>query len=95
MSSVPAQTTHDLADFVGFLRRLEADGFELAVIGGMALGVCARLLGEPFLTVDLDIYVTTETLWEVVAWAPHQGFRVVKRPLPRSIQAGKSARPTG
>lgn len=86
MPPLPAQETHDLGEFAGFLRCLEDNGFELAVIGGMAVSVYGRLIGEPMESVDLDICVTSETLWDVVAWAPRQGFRVVKRPRPRNIQ---------
>lgn len=86
MPALPAEEAYDLADFVGFLRQLESEGFELAVIGGMAVGAYARLLGETLLSADLDIYVTPETLANVLEWAPRQGFRIIKRPQPRNVQ---------
>ena len=48
---VPAQAAHDLADFAEFLGQLEAEGFELAVIGGLAVGAYAQLIGEELLSV--------------------------------------------
>ncbi len=74
-----------LGEFAGFLRLLEEHGFEFAVIGGQAVAVYARLLGERVLSIDLDIYVTQKTLEELLRWAPRHGIRVVKRPQPRNI----------
>lgn len=85
MSTVPAKTAHHLAEFSDFLQRLGSEGFQFTVIGGLAVGVYADLLGEKLLSVDLDIYVTQETLHDLLDWAPRQGIRVVKRPQPRHI----------
>lgn len=80
-----AKTPHDLGDFAQFLRQLIEEGFEFTVIGGMAVSGYARLLGDEVLSVDLDIYVTPETLAEFLDWAPHHDVRIVKRPQPRNI----------
>ncbi len=85
MPSVPAQTAHDLSDFASFLQRLHGEGLEYAVIGGCAVAAYADLMGEELYSVDLDIFVTEETLSELLAWAPRHGVRVVKRPRPRNI----------
>ncbi len=80
-----AKTPHHLGDFADFLRQLIAEGFEFTVIGGMAVSSYARLLGDEVLSVDLDIYVTQQTLTELLDWAPYHDIRVVKRPQPRNI----------
>lgn len=85
MPTVPAEATHDLGDFSGFLRLLSGAGFEFAVIGGCAVSGYARLLGTELKSVDLDLYVTPKTLSEILDWAPRQGIRVLKRPRPRNI----------
>ncbi len=85
MPSPPAKTPHDLGDFADFLRQLTEEGFEFTVIGGMAVSSYARLLGDEVLSVDLDIYVTQETLVEFLDWAPSHDIRIVKRPQPRNI----------
>ena len=85
MSSVSAQAAHDLTDFAEFLEQLEVEGFEFAVIGGMAVSAYARLMGEELRSVDLDIYVTDQTLNELLRWARGHGIRIVKRPQPRNI----------
>ncbi len=79
------QTPHDLGDFAGFLRQLNAEGFDFAVIGGCAVSAYARLLGIELLSVDLDIVVSQTTLNEILDWAPRVGVRIVKRPRPRNI----------
>lgn len=85
MPSVPAEAAHDLGDFAAILRQLSEAGFEFAVIDGCAVSGYARLLGTELKSVDLDLYVTPETLAELLEWAPRQGVRVVKRPRPRNI----------
>ncbi len=55
------------------------------MIGGQAVAAYATLLGEELLSVDLDILVSTETLGDLLQWAPRHGIRVVKRPRPRKI----------
>lgn len=85
MPSEKTQTPHDLGDFAEFLRQLEEEGFEYAVIGGMAVAAYAHLIGEAVLSVDLDILVTQGTLADLLEWAPRRGIRVIKRPKPRNI----------
>ncbi|MCP3975218.1 MAG: hypothetical protein GY720_12105, partial [bacterium] len=85
MPSNRTKTPHDIGAFVEFLRQLIDEGFEFTVIGGMAVSSYARLLGDEVLSVDLDIYVTTATLAELLDWAPYHDIRVVKRPQPRNI----------
>ncbi len=85
MPSLRAKTPQDIGAFADFLRQLIEEGFEFTVIGGMAVSSYARLMGEEVLSVDLDIYVTTQTLGEFLDWAPYHDIRVVKRPQPRNI----------
>ncbi len=85
MSSTAAQTPHDLSDFVDFLRQIDAEGFEIAVIGGMAVAAYADLLNESVRSVDLDLYATWTTLEDLLHWAPRHGIQVLKRPQPRNI----------
>ena len=91
MPSEKAQKPHDLGDFADFLRRLEEEGFEYAVIGGMAVAAYAHLIGDNVLSVDLDIFVTSGTLADLLEWAPRQGVRVVKRPKPRPPYPARKA----
>ncbi|MEM7584603.1 MAG: hypothetical protein AAF560_14530 [Acidobacteriota bacterium] len=85
MSALSAKAAHSLADFAELLEQLEAEGFEFAVIGGLAVGAYAQLMGEEMLSVDLDLYMSHETLVELLQWAPGKGIQVVKRPKPRNI----------
>lgn len=85
MPPVQAPAAHDLGDFADFLRKLSAEGFDFAVIGGCAVSAYARLLGVELLSVDLDLYVSPATLTELLDWAPRIGARIVKRPRPRNI----------
>ncbi len=80
-----AQAAHRLADFTDFLRLLDKEGFQYTVIGGCAVTVYAKMIDIDLFSIDLDIYVTQETLHDLLNWAPRQGIPVVKRPQPRSI----------
>ena len=54
MPSVPAKAAHDLTDFAEFLEQLDAEGFEFAVIGGMAVSAYAHLMGEELRSVAVQ-----------------------------------------
>jgi hypothetical protein len=85
MSPTTAQATHTVEDFVDFLRALDDEGIEYAIIGGCAVGAYARLRGETVVSADLDIYVRATTLSELLAWATTGHAEVVSRPQPRSV----------
>lgn len=85
MPAVQAKAAHDLADFTSFLRQLDEEGFQFTVIGGCAVTAYAKMIDVELYSVDLDIYVTQETLRDLLDWAPRQGIRVVKRPRPRHL----------
>ena len=84
--SSPHKTPRGLDDFAEILRRLDDEGFEFAVIGGCAVGAYARLRGETVFSADLDLYTTSDTLYDILRWAPRHNVRVVKRPRPRALQ---------
>jgi len=86
MSAETAKAAHTVEDFAGFLEDLATEGFVYSVIGGCAVAAYARMRGELVASVDLDIYVSQETLRDLLQWAPRRGARVVKRPRPRNIQ---------
>ena len=97
MPSVPAKTAHDLTDFATFLERLDAEGFEFAVIGGMGVSAYARLMGEDLRSVDLDIYMTSQTLGELLRPARVSAFssgpsRATSRPPSSRSTARRSTR---
>lgn len=79
------QTPRDLNDFADFLRLLGEEGFQFTVIGGCAVTAYAKLIDVELYSFDLDLFVTQETLRDLLDWAPRQGFRVVKRPQPRHL----------
>ena len=83
--TVSTEAAHDLEDFAGLFRQLSDEGFEFAVVGGCAVVAYASLLGEDLFSADLDLYVTQETLSELLSWAPRNRLRIVKRPRPRNI----------
>ncbi|MCP3957791.1 MAG: hypothetical protein GY719_08060 [bacterium] len=92
---LPAKAAHDLSDFARFLEQLSAEGFEFAVIGGCAVVAYASLLGEEMFSADLDIYVTQETMSDLLTWAPRNRIRVIKRPRPRNIPVAFLEEPDG
>jgi len=79
------QAAHTLSDFAGLLRLLAQGGLDFVVIGGCAVGAYAQLRGEGVVSADLDIITTSESLHELLAWAPRHGVAVLKRPQPRSL----------
>lgn len=85
MPAAKAQALHDLNDFADFLRALEENSFDFAIIGGCAVGAYASLQNQPLVSADLDIIVSDDVLPDLLAWAPRQGITVRKRPSPRSV----------
>ncbi len=85
MSASADDSLHTLRDFAGFLSGLQDQGLEYSVIGGMAVGSYARLMGRESLSRDLDIVTTGETLNAALDWAASQGMAIRKRPQPRTI----------
>jgi catechol 2,3-dioxygenase-like lactoylglutathione lyase family enzyme len=75
---------HTIERFLDVLRAIDAGGFEFAVIGGCAVGAYARLAGEVVFSEDLDLYVSGETLDELLEYLEAAGATIIKRPQPRS-----------
>ena len=87
MSTPPSKRIHNLKDFTDFLSAIEKEGFEYVVIGGCAVAAYSHLSGETCFTEDLDIYISRDTLGEIVDWAKTQStIEVLKTPQPRSLQ---------
>lgn len=49
------------------------------------MGAYAHLRGETVVSADLDIYVSPQTLDELLSWAQRHGIVVRQRPQPRSV----------
>lgn len=81
-----AERSRDLASFRGVFARLEANGIEATVIGGIAVGYYAAAIGEPTLSADLDLYVSDseqKRLERLALQIP--GVQIKHRPQPRSL----------
>lgn len=85
MCAAPSDRTRTLADFADLLTALANEGLDVAVIGGIAVGAYASLMGEAALSADLDLLATGETLQAIVRWARAHNFQVTKLPQARSI----------
>jgi hypothetical protein len=81
-SETPASA---LEDYLGLFDALSAHGVEFVVIGGIAVGAYARLVGETIFSQDLDLLVTHRALESVVEDGAALGLRVDKLPAPRSV----------
>lgn len=42
-------------------------------------------MGERLYSVDLDLYATPKVLGSILGWAPANGVRIVKSPIPRAL----------
>ena len=74
-----------LEDFSAALDWIKAEGFEVVVIGGMAVGKYATVAGQAVLSGDLDLLATTEQQMMMARQAVKvPGVRVEKLPQPRS-----------
>ena len=59
-----------VGEFTGLLRWLDAEGIPYVIIGGCAVGACARTRDHTVFAADLDIDTTSEALDEMLARAP-------------------------
>ncbi len=85
---MPPQTpkkARTLQDFAGFLAALNGVGAEYVVIGGCAVSAYARLMGEQSASDDLDLYMRSADLWELLDSKRWRDVRIVKVPEPRSL----------
>ncbi len=85
MSQTPPQSAPTIESYFGFLRRLEAAGFETVVIGGCAVGAYARSIGATVVSQDLDLLASPSTLDGILAEAAALDLSVEKWPQPRTV----------
>lgn len=79
------EKTHSLNDFAGFLAAVAAEGVEVIIIGGCAVGAYSSLLGETVLSGDLDVLVSRSAFESALDAATRAGAVLHKRPQPRSV----------
>jgi hypothetical protein len=86
MSTESPQRTLD--DFVEFLALVSAAGIPFSIIGGCAVGVYARKLGQTIFSNDVDLCTTVDNLNQIIqlARANTPLLTVAKLPQPRGIQ---------
>lgn len=85
---MPTPTTQDapaLEDYAEFLSAVDAAGVGFAVIGGAAVGLYARLLGEAIISSDLDLVVSERELPTLLQVTSGLGAIVEKLPQPRAV----------
>lgn len=81
----PQTPAPSLELFRDLFASLEDFGLGFVVIGGMAVGAYARQLGETVVSLDLDLYVTSQTLDEVQSLAANLEARVERRMQARGL----------
>lgn len=81
----PQTSAPSLELFRDLFASLEDFGLGFVVIGGMAVGAYARQLGETVVSLDLDLYVTSQTLDEVQSLAANLEARVERRMQARGL----------
>lgn len=77
--------TYVLSDFASLLADLNQQGFEFAVIGGIAVGAYGRATGTTLLSGDLDLYTDPRTLRDILSWSRKRGIEVLKPPHVRGL----------
>lgn len=81
----PQTPAPSLELFRDLFASLEDFGLGFVVIGDMAVGAYARQLGETVVSLDLDLYVTSQTLDEVQSLAANLEARVERRMQARGL----------
>jgi len=81
----PQTPTPTLELFRDLFASLENLGLGFVVIGGMAVGAYARQLGETVVSLDLDLFVTSQTLDDVQSLAATLEARIERRMQARGL----------
>jgi hypothetical protein len=87
MSSPRPQASYDLSRFGELLAAIEDAGFDVCVIGGIAVGAYGRLCGLPVVSADLDLFLAPRMMDDFLDWASGAGLTLVYRPQPRALQS--------
>lgn len=80
------ETLYDLSRFGPLLASVERAGFEVSVVGGLAVGAYGRLCGTSSMSGDLDLYLSPSLISDFIDWARAAGLELVHRPMPRALQ---------
>lgn len=81
----PQTPAPSLEVFRDLFASLEDLGLGFVVIGGMAVGAYARQLGETVVSLDLDLFVTSQTLDEVQSLASNLEAQIIRRMQARGL----------
>lgn len=81
----PQTPAPSLELFRDLFASLDELGLGFVVIGGMAVGAYARQLGETVVSLDLDLFVTSQTLDEVQSLAATLDAQIVRRMQSRGL----------